>query len=126
MACDEIYRIGAEALVNAVRHAAAREIEVEISFLPHELLVRVRDDGQGIPTDILKAGARSGHWGLPGMRERATRLGAKLSIWSKAGDGTEIELRVPAFVAYGRQRNSALNKVLGRLRKRVLARDVQT
>jgi signal transduction histidine kinase/streptogramin lyase len=115
MACDEIYRIGAEALVNAVRHADAEEVEVEIALLARELRLRVRDNGRGIPADILDAGARSGHWGLPGMRERAIRLHAKLTIWSNPGAGTEIELRVPAFVAYGRRKDSGLRKVLAKL-----------
>jgi signal transduction histidine kinase len=64
------------------------------------LRVRIRDDGNGIAQDILKAG-RSGHYGLPGMRERASQIGAKLSIWSGVGSGTEIELTVPGSIAYG-------------------------
>ena len=117
MTCDEVYRIGAEALLNAVRHAGADEVEVEISWLARELRLRVRDNGRGIPADVLNAGARSGHWGLPGMRERATRLGAKLTISSNPDAGTEIELRVPAFVAYGWRKDSGLRRVLADLRK---------
>jgi signal transduction histidine kinase len=124
MACDEIYRIGAEALLNAVRHAGAEEVEVEISWLARELRLRVRDNGRGIPTDVLDAGARSGHWGLPGMRERATRLGAKLTVWSNTDAGTEIELRVPAFVAYSRRKDSALRKILAQRGKPMRAKDL--
>ena len=45
-------------------------------------------------------GARQGHWGLPGVRERAKRIGARLKLWSEPGAGTEAELTVPARIAY--------------------------
>ena len=45
-----------------------------------------------------------GHYGLPGMRERAAQIGAKLNIWSGAGAGTEIELSIPGSIAYGNRR----------------------
>jgi signal transduction histidine kinase len=96
---DEVYRIAREALQNAFSHAHAHEIEAEITYGPPMLRVRIRDDGNGIAQDIIKAG-RSGHYGLPGMRERATQIGAKLSIWSGVGSGTEIELTVPGSIAY--------------------------
>jgi nitrate/nitrite-specific signal transduction histidine kinase len=63
--------------------------------------LRIRDDGQGIEPQILDTGERRGHWGLPGMRERAERIGARLDIWSRASAGTEIDLSVPGPVAYG-------------------------
>ena len=97
---DEIFRIGREALINAFQHADANTIETEIAFESDALRVRVRDDGVGIATHILDAGSRPGHWGLPGMRERATKIGAQLRVWGGAGSGTEVELRVPANVAY--------------------------
>ena len=59
----------------------------------------VRDDGRGMDEQVLRAG-RDGHWGLPGMRERADRIGARLKVWSRAGAGTEIELLVPGHVAF--------------------------
>ena len=49
---------------------------------------------------VLSAGGKPAHFGLTGMRERATRLGGHLQVWSKPGAGTEVELRVPASVAY--------------------------
>jgi signal transduction histidine kinase len=98
---DEVHRIGAEAIINAFRHAQARRIDVEIGYAPMELHVRIRDDGRGIPEAVLDAGRRSGHWGLPGMSERATWMHARLMVWSKPAVGTEIELRVPGSVAYG-------------------------
>ncbi len=96
---DEIYRITREALRNAFIHAGARQIEAEITYDPRRLRLRIRDDGRGIDPAILEAG-RSGHYGLPGMRERATQIGAKLNIWSGVGTGTEIELSIPGSIAY--------------------------
>jgi signal transduction histidine kinase len=97
---EEALFIAREALVNAFRHANAHQIEVEISFGKTELLVRIRDDGEGIGAEVLQRGGRDGHWGLLGMRERAKKIRATLTIWSKSGAGTEVDLRVPANVAY--------------------------
>jgi len=60
----------------------------------------LRDDGLGIEPSVLIDGARSGHWGLIGMRERAAKLGAHLDFWSKPGAGTEIELSLASEIAY--------------------------
>jgi signal transduction histidine kinase len=95
-----MYRIAREALRNAFRHAEARHIETEIAYGERELRVRIRDDGKGMDPQQLDAG-RLGHWGLPGMRERAHQIGAQLHLWSEVGAGTEVELRIPASVAYG-------------------------
>ena len=62
--------------------------------------LRIRDDGKGIDSSVLKEGARTGHFGLPGMHERAQKMGARLKIWSEPGAGTEAELTVPARIAY--------------------------
>jgi len=99
---DEVTMIGREALLNAFRHAGARKIEVEIEFARSELRLRIRDDGKGVDSQVLKAGGATGHWGLRGMRERAKKLRAHLRIWSRAGLGTEVELRIPSSLAYGR------------------------
>lgn len=97
---EEGFLIGREALTNAFQHAAANSIEAELSYSNAALLIRVRDDGAGISTAVLAAGEKPGHFGLLGMRERAKKLGATLDVWSKPGAGTEVELRVPAHVAY--------------------------
>jgi signal transduction histidine kinase len=99
---DEIYRIAREALRNAFLHARAQHIEVEITYADRLIRLRIRDDGAGIPAEILEAG-RSGHFGLAGMRERAGQVGATLDIWSGAGNGTEIDLNVPGSIAYSKQ-----------------------
>jgi signal transduction histidine kinase/ligand-binding sensor domain-containing protein len=97
---DEVYRIGREVLRNAFRHSQASHIEAEIRYDKRKLRLRIRDDGKGIDQKIMAEGERAGHWGLPGARERATRIGARLDFWSEAGAGTEVELTVPASMAY--------------------------
>ena len=97
---DEIYRIGREMLRNAFRHAHASRIEAEIRYDPDMFRLRIRDDGKGIDSKVLKEGARAGHWGLPGIHERTKRMGGSLKIWSEPGAGTEAELTVPARIAY--------------------------
>jgi signal transduction histidine kinase len=96
---DEIYRISREALHNAFKHAHARHIEAEISYGDQAFRLRIRDDGKGIPVEILEQG-RDGHYGLPGMRERARQIGAELTIWSRPGAGTEIEMSLAGAIAY--------------------------
>jgi signal transduction histidine kinase len=100
---DEIYRIAREALRNAFRHACAHSIEAEISYGESQFSLRIRDSGIGIDAPVLGRGSLSGHWGLPGMRERAKKFGGTLNVWSKSGAGTEIELTIPAVTAYRAQ-----------------------
>ncbi len=99
---DEVYRIASEALRNAFRHSHAARIEVEIQYDPGQLRLRVRDDGKGIDQKVLASRGRTGHFGLPGMHERATLVGGKLSLWSERDSGTEAELTIPASVAYAK------------------------
>jgi signal transduction histidine kinase len=94
---DEVYRIAAEAMRNAFRHALARQIEVEILYEERQLRLRVRDDGKGVDPEFLHDEGRAGHWGLHGMHERSKLIGARLNVWSKLDSGTEVELSVPAF-----------------------------
>ena len=97
---DDIYRIAREALRNAFQHAQASVIEAEITYSERILRLRIRDDGKGIDPQHLSAG-RDGHWGLPGMRERAQQIGGQLDMWSEVGAGTELDLRIPGSIAYG-------------------------
>lgn len=98
---DEIYRIVREALRNAFHYAEARQIEAEITYGGPLLRLRIRDDGNGIDPAVLGKGSRAGHWGLPGMHERAKRIGGQLNVWSRPGAGTEVELTIPGSIAYG-------------------------
>ena len=97
---QEIYRIGREALVNAFRHSGAKRVELDLEYTDSNVRMRVRDNGCGIDPQVLDTG-REGHWGLQGMRERASRLGANLELWSRPGAGTEVRLVVPTATAYG-------------------------
>jgi signal transduction histidine kinase len=102
---DEVYRIAREVLRNAFRHAHAHRIEAEIRYDAREFRLRIRDDGEGMDAKVLAEGGRSGHWGLRGVRERAQRIGGQLDLWSEAGAGTEVQLIVPAAVAYEKGRD---------------------
>lgn len=99
LAMEEAYLISREALANAFQHAAAKRIEVEIDNGESQLRVRIRDDGKGMAGDVVDKGM-PGHWGMSGMRERAQRLGARLLVRSGQGAGTDVELEIPAKVAY--------------------------
>jgi signal transduction histidine kinase/ligand-binding sensor domain-containing protein len=96
---DEAYLIAREAVINAFRHAQASKIEVEVGYGSRHLRVMVRDNGRGIDSQLLRTG-RDGHWGLPGMRERAEKMGGKLNVLSGADAGTEIEVSVPGALAF--------------------------
>ena len=97
IARDEVYRIGDEAIRNACLHSDGHRIVIDLVY-DANLLLRVRDDGKGIDSTILKSG-KAGHYGLTGMRERAAHIGAKLTV-SSSQDGTEIVLRVAGNAIY--------------------------
>jgi signal transduction histidine kinase len=97
---DEVYRIAREILRNAFRHSHASRVEADVAYDSRFLRLRIRDNGKGIDRKVLEQGARQGHWGLPGVRERAKRIGAQVKLWSEPGAGTEAELTVPARIAY--------------------------
>jgi signal transduction histidine kinase len=91
---DEAKHIGAEALLNAYRHAEAKQIRLVVQQTPSRLVLEVIDDGSGmLPTQEYTAG-RTGHWGVAGMRERARTIGARFTLTSAAGEGTSIRLQV--------------------------------
>jgi signal transduction histidine kinase/ligand-binding sensor domain-containing protein len=112
---EEVYRLGREALVNAFRHSHATLIEAELIYESQALRLRFRDDGIGIDPTILNEGRRANHWGLPGMRERAKQIGAHIEIWSRTGAGTEIEVRIPAKLAYATHKAGLRSRLLGML-----------
>jgi len=102
MVLEESYSIGREALINALRHSEGTNIEVKIIYHPTHFQLRVRDDGRGIDPDVLEKEGRDGHWGLQGMRERAGRIGGQIELRCRRrpGSGTEVELTIPAKIAY--------------------------
>jgi len=101
---DEIYKIAAEALRNAFQHARARRVNVEICYDDAQFRMRVQDDGKGMDAAVLSGHLGKGHFGLRGMRERAKLMAAKLTVSSEVDAGTEVELRLPAGIAYATDR----------------------
>jgi len=95
---DEIYRIGYEAIRNACMHSGASQLEVELRYA-NDLALRVGDNGTGIDPAIADGG-KDGHFGLQGMRERAARIGGKLTLGSSSNSGTEITLIVPGGIIF--------------------------
>jgi signal transduction histidine kinase len=87
-----LFRIAQEALNNALKHAAASRIDVEID-LEHGALLTVLDDGAGFDTDSLEA--RSKRLGLTSMRERAEAINARLTIDTWLGGGTRVRVEAP-------------------------------
>ena len=101
---DDIYKITAEALRNAFRHAEATDVDVEIRYDRQQFRLRVQDDGKGFDEALLPRQAAAGHYGVPGMRERAVLMGGTLTVWSKEGAGTAVELCIPSGSAYVKTR----------------------
>jgi signal transduction histidine kinase/ligand-binding sensor domain-containing protein len=95
---DEVYRIGFEAIRNAQAHSRASSLEVELRYADN-LELRVHDNGVGIDPGVTDHG-RNGHFGLQGMRERAARIGGKLTILSSAASGTHVTLIVPGATTF--------------------------
>jgi signal transduction histidine kinase len=86
---NNLFRIGQEAVTNALKHASPRKIEILIEFSPAHVALKISDDGKGFEVaDSLKFS--SGHFGLQGMRERAKRMGGRLEIESSPGLGASI------------------------------------
>ena len=86
-------RVTREAITNAGRHANATRLRVRVSFRPGTVQLSVRDDGKGFGGDR-DVRANGHHWGLRGMRERASQIGAGLRVRSEPGVGTEVVLAV--------------------------------
>lgn len=91
---DTAYQIGREALANAFRHAKATQVHIEIGYLSNGLSLVIRDNGCGIDPRIALEG-RVGHWGLPGMRDRAEQMKGHLKVLSQIAVGTEVNLWLP-------------------------------
>jgi signal transduction histidine kinase len=119
LAQNEVRRIALGILRNAFRHADARRIEAEVRYGVQTLRLRIRDDGKGIDPAVLKEGGRDGHWGIRGVRERAERIGAQVDFWSEGGAGTEVQVEVPAPIAYEKlPRNGVWSRLLRKVRDR--------
>ncbi len=95
-----IFRIAQEAITNAVRHSGASELTLSLTRSDGELVLKVSDDGKGLPEPVSEGG------GLTGMRERALLIGGDLRIESTTGAGVAVTLRVP--LAEGGERGCRL------------------
>ena len=84
-----IYRVCQEALNNVAKHAAASLVEINLTHEDSAIELSIRDDGQGFDPEQIA----SGHYGLSMMHERAEGVGARLSIKSQPGHGTEFTIR---------------------------------
>ena len=116
---DETARIAGEALFNAARHAQASQVRVIVEYGSGGLRITVRDDGRGFDAGAPPRAELEGHYGLVGMRERARKMGAQLTLESQPGAGACIVLTVPASVAFARRRGGWLRGLLWTTGRRV-------
>lgn len=105
---DEVYRIAYEAIRNAAAHSRASRLEIDLRYT-NNLSIRIKDNGLGIDPSIADQG-KAGHFGLQGMRERATRIHSKLTVVSSSNSGTEVTLIVPGNVVYRNARATLLER----------------
>jgi signal transduction histidine kinase len=89
---DNLLRIGQEAITNAIKHAQAKQLRIELSYVTDRVKLSVQDDGRGFDST---AQTPNGHFGLVGMRERVTQMGGTLTVKSSPNVGTEILVEVP-------------------------------
>src|SRR5262249_6262448 len=95
---EQVFLIGREAVMNALRHSEATKIEVEIHYLWDLITVCVHDNGCGIHSEAVQ-NEHDSHWGMRGMRERAENIYARFDVWSRPGVGTAVRVAVPVEVA---------------------------
>jgi signal transduction histidine kinase len=112
---EEMVQIVREALRNAIRHAGRNNVVVNSEYGDHYYQLTVLDNGPGVSEGILQGG-KPGHFGIPGMRERAARIGASLTVSSSPSTGTQWTLRVPAQIAYESQDRVPNSPLLQKLR----------
>jgi len=90
---DNLLRICQEAVTNAVKHAAAKQTDVHLTFAVNEVKLRIQDDGCGFNPEGPET-SKAGHFGLVGMRERVKSLDGSLSVNSQPGKGTEVIVKI--------------------------------
>lgn len=117
---EELAAIGREAILNASRHSHGRSINAGLIYDRRGLTMSIADDGVGLDADVLAAGSRAGHFGLLGMRERADKIEAKLTLSSRPGMGVKIEVFVPGRVAFATAQREAgvWRRLRGALKRR--------
>jgi signal transduction histidine kinase len=90
---NNLLRIGQEAITNAIKHAAAKHIDVAIIYSPQLVTIRVKDDGSGFDPAAVRG--ENTHFGLQGLKERTHEIGAAIRVESSPGHGTEVILEYP-------------------------------
>jgi signal transduction histidine kinase len=95
---EALWRVTQEALMNIEKHAAARRVQLELHMKQEAVILRVADDGMGLPADATN---RPGHYGLRGMRERIEGLGGVLTLGRNGRAGTVIEAGLPLIGSKG-------------------------
>jgi len=90
-----LVRIAQEAVTNSVKHSGARTVEVALDYTSKAMHLLVKDDGSGFSEG---SNGKNGHYGLIGMKERASHIGANLDLASTPGRGTTISVVLPAEV----------------------------
>ena len=115
VASEQLVRIAGEAIQNAVTHAAARHIEVEVRYGETALLLSIRDDGTGFDPVLFKMHPKPGHFGLLSMTERAATLGAELQIMTGTVEGTRVQLKVASDRIYEARQPAKIWARLSRL-----------
>jgi len=100
---EEVGRVGQEAIRNAFLHSRAADVVASLAYEKRQLVLTVRDDGCGIPEGAPSPIRPAGHFGLAGLRERAARIGGRLTIVSRPGTGTAVTITVPEAHAYSVQ-----------------------
>ena len=95
---QQLLRIGQEAVTNAVRHAHASVVRMEVCYTDDSVFLRVSDDGRGFdPSSVVSS--ETNHWGLKSMEERMLEIGGRLSLVSRVGEGTTLEAKAPLSTA---------------------------
>jgi signal transduction histidine kinase len=92
---DASFRIGREAIVNAVRHAEASRIEIHLEFRPDTLYLEVRDNGRGVNPSEAAEARKQGHFGLSTVQNRAALMGGRCEVRPRPGGGTIVALELP-------------------------------
>jgi signal transduction histidine kinase len=98
VARDEVYSIAFEAIRNACVHSNGSAMTIAVSY-GRDIKIQIDDNGRGFDPDLIQTG-KPGHFGITGMKERASKIGARLMLRTSVKDGTKFSLIVPGHVIF--------------------------